>query len=97
MLHQLALAHLNDALIDRIGVGDDVLLQYGTVWALLNGHADNGKLLALQSKSCQLYALKAALQVNGIEPERIIAGVQLIDYAEWVALTVKNPVIHTWN
>jgi tRNA 2-thiouridine synthesizing protein B len=44
-----------------------------------------------------LYALTEALQVNGIEPERIIAGVELIDYAGWVALTVKNPVIHTWN
>lgn len=97
MLHQFALANLNDALIDRIGAGDDVLLQYGTLWALLKGHADNAKLLALQGKSCQLYALKEALQVNGIEPERIIAGVELIDYAEWVALTVKNPVIHTWN
>ena len=97
MLHQLALANLNDALIDRIGAGDDVLLEYSGLWALLKGHADNAKLLALQSKSCQLYALKEALQVNGIEPERIIAGVQLIDYAEWVALTVKNPVIHTWN
>ena len=97
MLHQLALANLNDALVERIGAGDDVLLQYGSLWALLKGHADNAKLLALQSKSCQLYVLKQALQINGIEVERIIDGVQWIDYAQWVALTVKNPVIHTWN
>jgi tRNA 2-thiouridine synthesizing protein B len=97
MLHQLALANLSDALIERIGAGDDVLLQYGTLWALINGHVDNAKLLALQSKCCQLYVLTEALQVNGIEPERIMTGVELIDYAGWVALTVKNPVIHTWN
>ena len=97
MLHQLALANLSDALIERIGAGDDVLLQYGTLWALINGHVDNAKLLALQSKSCQLYVLTEALQVNGIEPERIMTGVELIDYAGWVALTVKNSVIHTWN
>lgn len=97
MLHLLTCPDVTDELVERIGAGDDVLLQQGSVWALLAGHAENVQLTALQNKACQLYVLTEWLQVNGIEPERMIKGVELIDYAGWVALTVKNPLIHTWN
>ncbi|MBS4051548.1 MAG: hypothetical protein KGZ69_10130 [Methylomonas sp.] len=96
MLHLIAESTLSQALVERIAGGDDVVLQAGTVWAAFAGHRDNAKLSGLLAKGCHVYALSDVLAMNGIGHRQLLAGVVPIDYAQFVGLTVKNPVIHTW-
>ena len=72
------------------------LLQQDMVWAVIAGHADNKKLLQLISSTMSGLCFAGTLTVNGIEITRVLTGVEIIDYAGLVELTVKNPVIHTW-
>lgn len=96
MLHLIAESTLSQALVERIAGGDDVVLQAGTVWAAFTGHRDNAKLSGLLAKGCHVYALNDVLAMNGILDQQLLTGVVPIDYAQFVGLTVKNPVIHTW-
>ena len=96
MLHLVSLPVLQQEIVERIAAEDDVVLQQGAVWAVLKGHAGNAKLLRLLAQGCRIYVLQEMLTVNGIETPHVIAGVNIIDYAGLVELTVKNPVIHTW-
>lgn len=96
MLHLFAQPVLDSASVERIAAGDDVLLQHGSLWAAFQGHAANSKVRALLAKPSRIYVLQAMLEVNGIAAEQLLEGVVCIDYAGLVALTEKNPVIHTW-
>jgi tRNA 2-thiouridine synthesizing protein B len=96
MLHLLAVSVLAPELLDRIAPADDVLLQRGLVWSAKQGHQDNAKLMQLLDNNTQVYVLREVLKLQGIASGDILQGVQIIDYAGFVALTVKNPLIHTW-
>ncbi|AEG00238.1 DsrH/TusB family sulfur relay protein [Methylomonas methanica] len=96
MLHLVAESTLTSALVARTAKADDVVLQAGAVWAAFSGHKDNAKLSGLLDKGCHIYALSDVLAMNGILDQQLLTGVIPIDYAQFVELTVKNPVIHTW-
>lgn len=96
MLHLLSLATLSQALVDRIGDGDDLILQQGCIWCARKGHVDNHLLYTLMAKTCRIYVLKDMLTVYGIDASELLTGIALIDYSDFVNLSVKNPVIQTW-
>lgn len=96
MLHLLSRLPLQAAVIERIGGGDDVVLMDSAVCAALIGHQDNVLLQGLLAETCRVYAMREMLSVYGVEPQRVLTGVQPIDYAGLVELTVQNPVIHSW-
>ncbi|MCK9607603.1 MAG: DsrH/TusB family sulfur relay protein [Methylomonas sp.] len=96
MLHLIAENTLSQTVVARISNGDDVVLQAGAVWAAFLGHRDNPKLSELLSKGCSVYALSDVLAMNGMSHQQLLAGVQPLEYVHLVALTIKNPVIHTW-
>jgi tRNA 2-thiouridine synthesizing protein B len=96
MLHLLSQLPLQTAVIERIGSGDDVVLMDGAVCAALAGHSGNALLRQLLSQSCRIYALQEMLLVHGVEPLLLLSGVESVDYAGLVELTVQNPVIHSW-
>lgn len=96
MLHLISQSVLHQAVVERLAAGDDVVLMQGPVWSALKGHAGNTRLLQLFAQDCRVYVLQELLTVNGIEISRLLAGVNVIDYSGLVALTVKNPVIHSW-
>ena len=97
MLHLIYLSNLGEEIIQRIGSGDDVVLQAGLVWTARQKHTDHHQLLQLLAKQCQVFILQEMLIANGIEVREILAGIKVIDYPELVRLTEKNPVIMTWN
>ncbi|OAI04304.1 hypothetical protein A1353_13665 [Methylomonas methanica] len=96
MLHLLSQLPLQAAVIERIGSGDDVVLMDGAVCAARAGHSANDLLRQLLSQSCRIYALQEMLLVHGVEPLLLLSGVESVDYAGLVELTVQNPVIHSW-
>lgn len=96
MLHLLSRLPLQAAVIERIGSGDDVVLVDGAVCSVLNGHQDNLLLRQVLAEGCRVYALREMSLVHGIESPCWLTGVEAVDYAGLVELTVKNPVIHSW-
>lgn len=96
MLHLVCQQALRQEVVDRIAAGDDVVLQQGSIWSVVIGHADNAKLSQLFALPAQVYVLREWLVVNGIDSSQMLSAVNCIDYPGLVELTVKNPVIHTW-
>lgn len=96
MLHLIAENGLSRPVVDRIAAGDDVILQAGAVWAAFSGHQDNPKLEELLGRGCQVYAMQDVLAVGGITEQRLLQGIRVIDYPDFVELAVKNPVIQSW-
>lgn len=96
MLHCLTENNLSQAVADRIASGDCLVLQSGATWTALDGHTDNGKLLALLQRGCGVHALRDMLEASGIQADQLLPGVTVIDYPELVELTIQHSVIHTW-
>ncbi|WP_446808438.1 sulfurtransferase complex subunit TusB [Methylomonas sp. 2BW1-5-20] len=96
MLHLLSQLPLQAAVVERIGDGDDVVLMDNAVCAALGGHGGNVLLQRLLAANCRIFALNEMLQAHGVEPQFLLSGVEQVDYAGLVELTVKNPVIHSW-
>lgn len=96
MLHLVSDASLTQAVVERVAVGDDVLLFAGSVWAVYVGHRDNAKVLQMLEQQCSVCVLYDVLTANGMEIDRLLPGIKVIDYSAFVNLTVDNPVIHTW-
>ena len=73
---------------------DSVLLIEDGVYAALD-HTDVSDLLSKALQTVAIYSLLPDLKARGIE-ERIIAGIQPIDYHGFVSLTEKHSVVQTW-
>ncbi len=96
MLHLVADLFRANLIVERMAAGDDVVLQGGWVWAAFAGHQDNLIVQQLLSRGCNIYVLKDQLSMHGIADHQLLSGVDAIDYALLVELTVKNALIHTW-
>jgi tRNA 2-thiouridine synthesizing protein B len=70
-----------------------VLIEDGVYAALEDTHVSELIRDALQKVA--IYSLLPDLKARGIE-DRIIAGVQLIDYDDFVGLTEKHSVVQSW-
>jgi tRNA 2-thiouridine synthesizing protein B len=96
MLHLISQSPIDSALLVRLCAGDDVVFLENALLRLLNTGELNGVLSALLNTQ-QLYVLADHLAVRGISAEELVQGITVVDYAQFVALTVKNPVIHSWT
>jgi sulfur relay protein TusB/DsrH len=93
MLHLLFVSPTN-AILARIGAADEVIFLENAVLALLkNNTLINFALL----NNAQAYVLADDLAVRGISASEIHVSIRVIDYAEFVALSVKNPVAQSWT
>lgn len=97
MLHLIFQTPLNIAVLQRIDACDDVVLQGGAVWNAVRGHVLQSELESLLAKNCRLHVLREELELNGIAERRLQPGVDVIDYAGLVELTVSNKVNKTWR
>lgn len=80
------------AMLRMLAEGDDILLLQDGVIAALNG---SSALEALQKAPISLYALREDLEARGLSGQ-ISSSVTVVDYTDFVALTVKNPQQMTW-
>ena len=62
------------------------LLQHGQISARLTQQLGNNRL----------YVLSEDLVVRGITVDQLIKGIEVIDYARLVELTINHPVIQSW-
>jgi len=96
MLHLIAQSPIDSAIFQRLGAGDDLLFLDKAVLNLLQKGQLNETLATLLAQH-QLYALADDLEVRGISSTELIKGIIPIDYADFVDLTVKNPLIQAWS
>lgn len=96
MLHLISQSPIDNAVLARLCAGDDVVFLENALLRLLNTGELNGILSALLNTH-QLYVLADDLAVRGISTEELVEGISVINYAQFVALTVKNSVIHSWT
>lgn len=95
MLHLIFQSPIETAILERIESGDDVMFLENAVLRIL-AKGSLGAVLTELVKHNRLFVLADDINVRGISVTELVKGIEVIDYSEWVDLTVKNPIIQTW-
>ena len=96
MLHLIFQSPIEAAILERIDSGDVVVfLENAVLRVILN--SDISDMLTQQLSSNRLCVLSDDIAVRGIAPNELVKGIEVIDYAGLVELTVNNPVIQSWS
>jgi tRNA 2-thiouridine synthesizing protein B len=96
MLHFIFQSPVETAIFERMGPGDvAVFLENAVLRSLQNGSlADR---LTQQLRKNRLCVLSEDLKIRGIAVDELVKGIEVIDYAKLVELTVNNSVIQSWS
>ncbi len=73
-----------------------LLIENGVYGVLATGSSAKMVEAAISHQQLRIYALEADLKLRGIPKEKIIAGVQLVDYAGFVNLAAENDKVQSW-
>jgi tRNA 2-thiouridine synthesizing protein B len=96
MLHLIFQSPIETAILERVDSGDDVVFLENSVLRILQNGGLSG-ILAELLKQTRFYVLAEEIEIRGITAEELVTGIEVIDYAELVRLTVKNAVIQSWS
>lgn len=96
MLHLIFQSPFDSAVLERIAVGDEVIFLENAVLRLLKNSVFSAALTQQLTKN-RLYVLADDLLVRGFNATDLVAGIEVISYAQWVDLTIKNTVIQSWT
>jgi tRNA 2-thiouridine synthesizing protein B len=96
MLHILSKTPLDLVILERMTTGDMIILiEDAVIEALINGpchlHWQH------QQQHQKIFVLAADLDIRGLKSDRIVKGIEIIDYQGFVQLTINNEVIHSWH
>lgn len=81
--------------LNRSGPKSAILFIQDSVYALTASNTA-AKSVARCMKTNTVYALSADLKARGIGADEIVSGIILIDYPEFVDLTLACPKINRW-
>jgi len=96
VLHLIFQSPIETALLERIDSGDVVVfLENAALRVLQNSSISD--TLTRQLGSNRLCVLSDDIAIRGIASDELVKGIEVIDYAGLVELTVNNPVIQTWT
>jgi tRNA 2-thiouridine synthesizing protein B len=95
MLHLIFQSPIDTAILERIAAGDDVVFLENSVLRVLQKGGLSDALAQLLKRN-RLCVLAEDIEVRGIVAEELVNGIDVIDYAELVSLTVSNPLILSW-
>ena len=96
MLHLIFQSPIDTAILERIAAGDDVVFLENSVLRVLQKGGLSDALAQLLKRN-RLCVLAEDIEVRGIVAEELVNGIDVIDYAELVSLTVKNPLSLSWS
>jgi len=95
VLHLIFQSPIETALLERIDSGDVVVfLENAALRVLQNSSISD--TLTRQLGSNRLCVLSDDIAIRGIASDELVKGIEVIDYAGLVELTVNNPIIQTW-
>lgn len=96
MLHIFSSSPVDPAILERTAIGDTIILienaVIDAVASTLNRH--NWQTILQRQK---VFVLAADLAVRGLDDNRIVKGIDIVDYPRFVQLTIDNAVIHSWH
>lgn len=75
--------------------GSDVLLIEDAVYAALGGTRFEADLRGALER-CAIFALAEDLEARGIGLHTLIPGIEVVDYAGFVDLAVRNDSVQSW-
>ncbi|MGZ5056002.1 MAG: sulfurtransferase complex subunit TusB [Methylobacter sp.] len=96
MLHLVFQSPIETAVLERIDSGDVVVFLENAVLRLLQNSVISGAVTQQLGKN-RFCVLSDDIAIRGISPNELIEGLEVIDYAGLVELTVNNPVIQSWT
>ena len=83
-----------DSCMGHILEGSAVLLYEDGVYAAMKGTAIEGKVKSAQG--VRFYVLGPDLKARGVSEERVIDGVEIVDYAGFVDLAAELDKVVAW-
>jgi tRNA 2-thiouridine synthesizing protein B len=96
VLHLIFQSPIETALLERIDSGDVVVfLENAALRVLQNSSISD--TLTRRLGSNRLCVLSDDIAIRGIASDELVKGIEVIDYAGLVELTVNNPIIQTWT
>jgi len=84
-----------DSCLRLANAGDEILLIEDAVYAATPGTAVSEMMEAAIGKHA-VYALGPDLSSRGVDQAGLLEGIQVVDYAGFVDLTVKNDKVQAW-
>lgn len=81
--------------LNHAQAGSSVLLIEDGVYGAITG-SQVADIVNKSLASVKVYALKPDVAARGISQEKLISGVQLIDYAGFVDLATENTSVQAW-
>ena len=96
MLHIISSTPINQAILERTAIGDNIILIEDAVIGAVatTAYSQDWKSILQYRK---VFALAADLVVRGLDADKIVKGIEIVDYPGFVQLTVDNEVIHSWH
>lgn len=96
MLHLIFQSPIETAVLERMDSGDVVVFLENAVLRVYQ-HSNISDALSKQLSRNRLCVLSDDITVRGITADELVKGIEVINYAELVELTVNNPVIQSWT
>ncbi len=96
MLHLISQSPIEAAILERIDSDDVVVFLENAVLRTLQ-NSDMSDTLTLKMVGIRLCVLSDDIAVRGIAPHELVKGIEVIDYAGLVELTINIPVIQSWT
>ena len=96
MLHLVFQSPIEAAVLERIDSGDVVVFLENAVLRVLQNSVISDAVTQQLGKN-RLCVLSDDIAIRGISPNELIEGLEVIDYAGLVELTVNNPIVQSWT
>jgi sulfur relay protein TusB/DsrH len=96
MLHVITDPVWDEGVLQRLSSDDKVLFLNAALLSTVAGGRREAALHQLPS-TIRLFVLSEHLAIYGISPERLFASITVIDYAQFVALSIEQTSVQTWS
>jgi tRNA 2-thiouridine synthesizing protein B len=96
VLHLVFQSPIETAVFERMDSGDVVVFLENAVLRVLQNSVLSDTLTRHLGRN-RLFVLSDDIAIRGINPDELIKGLEVIDYAGLVELAVNNPIIHSWT
>jgi tRNA 2-thiouridine synthesizing protein B len=96
MLHLIYQSPLEQATLQRIAESDSLLFMENAILRLLKTAAQATELTTM-TVTHSLFVLASEIQLRGIYADELVKGIDIINYQDFVRLTLRHQLIYTWN
>lgn len=83
-----------DSCLAHVKEGSSVLMYEDGIYGAIKGTAVAAKVAA--ANGVKFYVLGPDLKARGVAEDRIVDGIEIVDYAGFVKLTVENDKVQAW-